>query len=379
MKPNQQIEEANNVACFDGSIKQVESRKEYLSGLTNPNPGLWIGRDSLGHGRLSRFSIKTFFLTSLLFIIYLPHLFFGKNRASYALLILEYCEWCVLLKSLKEHDIQKVYFFCSFELDGNFISLLLMEEGISFIRIPSSNPLSYFYEDVVTDKFALTAPFHSEELKLLGNWKYNELVNLPCFNYKQLLKLREIEPNPARSDRTRTLAVMTRGIWRRIERGDSANDRGEYRSELELLDHLREYIQLNPEIEVTILMHPCEKVDDALFERAKDYYRETLKKKDLIFPARNKNSLECFYDSNVAISTNSSTNIERLFLGLKTLYFPAYLDFEIFTKTRLANISCKTKEQLFSDLDWSFNSSNQEFFTKKEIEDYFEFGLANDR
>ena len=373
--PNLQIDNSNSVACFDGSIKAVKSRKEYLENLTNPNPVIWIGRDSLGYGKLNWFSATTFFFASLLLIIYLPHLLFAKNRASYALLLLEYCEWCILMKLLQTHKIQKVYFFCSFELDGNFIGYLLKKAAVKTVRIPSSTPLSNFYKKVVGDIFAFTAPFHLEEYELhKKNWFINKTINFPCFNYPELLNLESNQSGPNRSETEMSIGVLTRGIWRRRERGDIPNDIGEYLSEEELLDALRLATREIPELKISILLHPCEKETPQLLERAKYHYRNIIKSGNVDFPDPSKGSLEHFYDFNVGISTHSSANVERLFLGLKTLYFPSQISSPLYSKTKIKNICCFTSEDLISNLTEALQQKNSEFFKSRQIEEYVHFG-----
>jgi hypothetical protein len=291
-------------------------------------------------------------------------------------MLLEFAEWCVLMKAIHVQGIEKMYFFCSFEIDGNFISLLAKRHEIRTIRIPSSTPLSNFYKEVSGDTFAFTAPFQIEEYELFKKqWHVNKTINLPCFNYPELLKLKQAQKDPLKSEKSLSLGILTRGIWRRIERGDSPNDLGEYRSEEELLEAVRLTIAQFPAMKVTILMHPCEKDTEDRYKQAQTHYRKLLQSENLIFPEREEKSLSLFYDMNIAISTHSSSNIERLFLGLKTFYFPSQISAPLYKQTQLKNISLRSPDELVENLETAFSQTNKEFFEEKGMESYVNFGL----
>lgn len=365
----------NHTALFDGTIKQLENRRTYLAGLSPPLPYFCFGRDALGINRNKIHELASFIFLLFILLFFLPNVIFYRKRANYALILLESIEWLNILTMLKREGIEVLWLFSSYEKDVNLLCHMLKKKNIRTYRVPSSNLISMYYRNNICDTFYYTAPFQLDERKHFTNWYVDFEKTLPCFNYQQLLKTDNIR----NSGSDKTIGFISSGVWRRKERGDYGLGLGEYPSEALLMSCLRDFLEAEPDLELHILLHPCERENAMLYEKAKRVYQDFFKNQRLKFLTQSQSSLEAFNRINVAVSVYSSANIERLFLGLKTLYFPACFERNPFHNTRISNICALNKEALFAKMKGALEQSEAEFFKQNELEDYIRFGLTPTR
>lgn len=361
------------VAVFDGAIKSSELRKTYLEGLIEKDPSFYCARDAIsisgntGHKLLA--TMAAFLLASW----YTPHLLFSSKRASYALLLLEFSEWILMQIHLHQQSTRHLILFSSYEIDSNMICLLMRQNGIITQRIPSSNTLFPYYQNVVCDIFSYTSAFQIDERNGFSNWFVDETNELPPFNYKELLKT-ELGNNYDNSD---TLGFISSGVWRRKQRGDLAAGIGEYESEELLIQSISKILKENRDLKLYIYFHPCEKETDEIYQEAKEIYSKEFASSRIEFCPKEISSLAMFYKSDIAVSVYSSTNIERLFLGMKTLYFPAMFKVKVFENTSLEKILIQSPEELSKQVNISLQESDAEFMSKRGLERYPNFGLKS--
>jgi len=169
--------------------------------------------------------------------------------------------------------------------------------------------------------------------------------------------------------------IITSGVWRRKERGDHAIGLGEYESEDLLIKTISKLLRENHGLKLYIYFHPHEKETEEIYNAAIEFYKQEFKDDDIQFCPRDKSSLEVFHKSNVAISVYSSANIERLFVGMKTFYFPAKFDSDFFGNTSLEKILLKSPADLNHRILNAMEMSNEEFMQKNGLEDYYHFGI----
>jgi hypothetical protein len=72
----------------------------------------------------------------------------------------------------------------------------------------------------------------------------------------------------------------------------------------------------------------------------------------------------------VSIAAYSSTNLERLYAGFKTLYAPLGIRSDYYADSALNNIAAFDESALRSLLKLSSQKSDNEFFTSNQLEAY---------
>ncbi|NNE54411.1 MAG: hypothetical protein HKN32_00225 [Flavobacteriales bacterium] len=356
-----------NSAIFDGHEKQLEQRQEYLEMLADSAPAFFLQKEALGIKKLilSRFLEALQVVAIGIFII--PISIFHSRRGSIALNLLELVECARLIELLRANQVDTLYFFCSYNKDSNFIALRLKKHGIRCVRVPSSNPNNNFYKQVVSDVFALTAPYQKNELEALKtNYFVDEYVEWPVFNFQSIYPLLNEYDKP----KPNTLGLISSGTWRRQERGDMALGIGDQESELRVLEFLKQYLTSRPEINFSIFMHPIEKASPELIQKAQAHYDAYFAPTQVTLLDPSKATFQLFDQVDVSIAAYSSANMERLYAGFKTLYAPLGMRTDFYAGSSLENIAAFDESDLGELLDRSFRFSVDEFFEKNQLQEY---------
>lgn len=352
-------------AMFRNSSKAFRHGFDYLKAVTSDPPGFHISRDSLGIANSRLFKV---WIAICIFVTALP-LFpvsiFAKRKGTIGLILLELTECCLLLKHLKLRNIEYLYFFESFEKDSNFISVVLQKYHIKVHRIPSANPL-VFYKKVVSDIFSFTVDYQKMEYEnLKDNWIVDQIVKWPIPGYQELGKYLNRTGEEYQYD----LGFISRGIWLRKERGDSFLGIGEMESEEMLITYLKEFLEKNEETTFTVFLHPIEKASGEIFRKSQNYYLSIFGNRTHFF--ENSHPSKYFFNKvNTAVSAYSSTVVERLFCGYKSLLFPfAIKNFPV-AGSSLSNICARSRDELFCKVGETLKISEVEFFEKNKIKEY---------
>ncbi|MCB0762778.1 MAG: hypothetical protein KDC12_14725 [Flavobacteriales bacterium] len=371
-KPPQFPDKAS-IALFKGNASyQVEL--DYLAVLGEEQPELMVSREDLACATTFSQKLTILFTVLLTSPMLIMLSLVSPKRATYASMQSDLVE-CMLLDFLrKKSGVKQLWMFDSYEKDCNFISLVLMKRGCHVVRIPSSNIITPYYHHVVCSEFIFTASFQPEEQQQLKeNWYVSSMRNLPPFNVSALLHA----PRTLAEDSENTIGFISSGVWRRKERGEMASGYGEFESEDLLIDTLSNLLKKRPELNLLIYLHPCEKASPELFAGAMKEYSKHFPEGRFQILDRETPSLQAFHLCNVAVSVYSSANIERLFLGLKTLYFPACFEKNVYADTGLEIISPSSSDQLIELLEAALPMSNSKFFTEFHLEAYRGFGLPS--
>jgi hypothetical protein len=358
--------EKNASAIFDAGAQSESARKSYIKAITHEIPSLFLHKENMAypHGLGARM-VETILL-SVFAVWIIPITLFSKKRGSFSLNLLEVIENARLLEHLKKHDIKKVFYFCGFNKDANFAACLLRTNSIYCHKVPSSNPIKNFYQQVVADGFSFTAPYQKQEFEQLKTkWMVRDFKEWPVFHFEQIQPLIPTYSQPE----SKTLGFISSGIWRRIERGDQALGVGEYESELRLIAFLKEFLAENAAIKFYVFLHPIEKKTPELQQKAEDYYRTQISPSAAFFPAEIP-SYKLFDKVDVSIAAYSSTNLERLYAGFKTLYAPLGIRSDYYADSALNNIAAFDESALRSLLKLSSQKSDNEFFTSNQLEAY---------
>lgn len=366
-------------ALFDGTIEAIPRRKAYFQKLPRKKPYAYLYREDLG--------ISGHFLEKLLFLLVLLPFslatfcwcLFSKRSAIIGLLQLEFTELFCLMLHLRELNSTHLYFFCSFEVDGNLISAYLMDQNIDVHRIPSSVPLSFYYRSVIASEFTFTAPFQREEAEEYADlWMVDRTSHLPCFTF-QLLEPSLLDHDQFNTANTgqATLGFLSSGVWRRKERGDNKIEMGDWEAEEILMTFLQTFLTKHPDIKLFVFLHPCERETAQLHSKALKTYQDFFSTDQVSIAPQNDPSYLHFNKADVSFSVYSSANIEMLFCGHKAFYCPIGLDLHQYETTSLRQISLLSYEAFEAATLKSLPLSGEDFFTSFGIEDYYRFGMPS--
>lgn len=351
-------------AAFDAGASARNDRLGYLEAITKTRPCGFIHKEDLGTdcSLVSRL-LDTWLLFAFASIL-VPLSLVHPRRGSLALNLLETLECANLVRILKRAGVRKVYYFCAFNKDANFCSLRLRESGIYSHVVPSSNPIKNFYRTLIADGFSFTAPYQRKEYDgLKENWRVREFFDWPVFRFEIIQRQLDQYGIPPKN----SLGFISSGIWRRIERGDKALGIGEYESELTLIDTLKDFLRQHPEMAFSVFLHPVEKSDETLFHRAMEHYRKEFGRKDIGFFPREIPTYLLFDRVDVSIAAYSSTNLERLYAGFKTLYAPIGIREDYYSGDSLENIAAFRKEEVSSLILREMPNEAAQFFDKNGL------------
>ncbi|MCX8080338.1 MAG: hypothetical protein N3F09_03780 [Bacteroidia bacterium] len=272
-------------------------------------------------------------------------------------------EWFYGVSFLRKYGINKFFYFGSFENDAVFFSLLSKKLGVKCVFVTSQNPLSAFYSHIVADEIFFSAPYHEEEFhQLKSNWYVDSFCHVPPFEFKELYS--EVKPDPPRYK----VGFLSGGSYRRLDWKDRYFDDGFYESELEILRILNEIsLDINP---IAIFLHPCEKENEELLERAKKFYTQQLTNKKFVFINPHTRSFKHFYEVDLCITVYSSSAQERLFMGYKTLFAPLQVKTRYYKGLSLESVVCYSEAELTDKIKTSLQISNNDFFRYYGLEKY---------
>jgi len=353
-------------AVFDGQIKSSKGRYQYIHGITHHEIRFVLAKNALGMhlsiGHQLSYSLALFFVS----VFVLPFTLLHSHRGSIALNLLELVENALSLAHARQCGIRDVYYFNGYEKDANFATLLLRENGIGCIKIPSANPIKNFYRQTIADRFCFTVPFQKAEYKhLRPNWYVSETAEWPLYGYHKLLE----NVSKLGTPRPNTLGFISSGVWLREKKGDQNLGVGEMESENMLVQALSEYLVRRPQVTLTIYLHPIEKKTSELVSQSQDHYRAIFGPKAAFAPT-DLPANEQFDLVDVAIAAHSSTNLERLFMGLKTLYAPLNYARDIFEDDPVSRVAAFDQKDLDQLIDRALIQNTDSFFEENELQHY---------
>jgi hypothetical protein len=366
--------EENKIAVFDTHESSKEKREEYLN-YFDVKPGCFISRNQLCGSLASAHSLIHACFVSAITLSLIPFSF-SKRRVNYALLLTEIVEWVNILYLLKRNHINRLYHFCIYEKDANFLAYCLQKQEISISKIPSEVPLTFANKIVVADELCLCFPYQHEEVKMFHDTMFVDKLSdwLPEM---QISYIKQYKDKSFEIPMNR-IGYYSGAFWFRVKMNHSIADIGSYDVEHHLLQNIASYLAARPNIHLLVFLHPHEKKKAEHFEETKLYYgsvfgEELLKR--IEFTDAVTRSTDCFHLINIGLSVFSTVVFERLSLGFKTLLAPMEkTDFPL-ENSPFRNICCYTKDQLFSKLDENLPLNKKEFFQHNKIAGYYQENL----
>lgn len=354
-------------AVYDAAFFFVDHRKSYAETVSGKKLKLFLNKEELGIEKSFVQKLFESLLLGLFFILLFPFTLLLSNRGSLALNLLEVLECARLIQHLEKQDITYLFYFCPFNKDANYAALRLQEKGIYCHKISSSNPLGNFYQRVIADKFAFSAPFqHGEYEELKKNWYVEETDNWPVYQFQVIQPLIKDYEKPEKN----TLGFISSGIWRRREVGHISVGVGDHEAELQLIDFLKGYLRRHKDIAFYIFLHPIEKKSETVYQKALAYYRQEFEGIDLHFFDREAHTFSLFDKVDTSIAAYSSTNLERLYAGFKTLYAPLNMRLDYYSGNAIEHIAAFNENELEPLLNKTLKQSTADFFSKYHLTEY---------
>lgn len=360
------VQGTEDLAVFDVNLGSRVSRYAYLEALTGEAPRLFAAREHLGLRKLTAVRLLETVVLLLMAVFVIPVTWFHPRRGSVGLHLLEVVECARFFEILSVHGIRKLYHFSAYSKDANFIASFLQRQGIYVHKVPSSNPIKNFYREVVADGFSLTAPYQKNELEdLKSGYFVTDVVEWPVFNFQNLRPLIPTLKTPPKQ----TLGLVSSGTWRRQERGDMALGIGDQESELRLLEFLRGYLKARPELTLTVFMHPIERDTQARVEQARAHYQAFFEGTVVHLSDPDLPTNQQFDRVDTSIAAYSSANLERLYMGLKTLYAPLAIRSDFYAGGSLERIAAFDASDLEALIDRNLPLGQEEFFEVNQVWD----------
>lgn len=346
---------------FDGNKEHANESLAYVNklGKFKKQPAI-ISRDNLKLNSSEKFVL--FILITALGTGIFTLVYNTSTRRNLSVFLLEFAEVTALIYMLKKLKCQKVLHFNCFEKDSNFISFLLDQKGIRSIKFPSPNPLKRFYKYNYADIFALTAPYHSSEVnQLKDNWRIKNTIELPPFRFQYFIQYR----NSKNTNGSYKLGYLSSAMWLREQLNLSGLKEEVVKSE----EKLQQLLAKNWTNELLVLLHPLEKKQEN-YETALNYYKNLFNDR-VAFPEKSMNSYQVFDQFQLGIASHSSSIMERLFLGYKSLFAPFFWTDSIFANDpSLRNISVFNEQELTEHLDKDISISDEKFFDLYGIQSF---------
>jgi hypothetical protein len=301
---------------WDNLNKSKKARLDQIKINTAVIPGIFVSREEARPRLLvSRLATSVMLICSLpLFIIWI----LTPAQKVVSLLPLELVEWAGLKEVISRQQIKYVYLFSQYECDTNAMVLWLRKMGVTVNKIPSPNLLVIHSKDLVTDELTLSSPYQFDELQSdtirASYHKLNYWVPEQFHVYQNSYKNRKAAP-------AGSVGFYSHGSWTRKKSGLTDTGVGDVEAEEQLIALLGELLQERQLDHVTIFVHPKEKKQR--IEEVTAYYRSVFGEGRYTFAPFDISSAQLFDSVDIGIGAISTILFERLFLGCKTIFYPA--------------------------------------------------------
>lgn len=343
-----------------------EERLTYIKNISGKENFQFIGRDQFEGGHLSLFR-RLMLVIGVIFIFIFSVIIapLKKVKANLALLPLEYLELVFLVNYVKQNKIEKIYFFSAFEKGACLIShFLITKLKVEVQLIPSPNPISNYYNNVICSTFTFTVPYQEMEYhSLKKKWIVEDFMRWPLAGYQSIVTTIN------RKTELKTIGFISSGNWLRHKLGHGETGKGYFEAEENLLNILKNFISKNTDWKLLISLHPIEKRNDEYLKLSKEYYDNFFgtNYKFVPFNIVTRERPELF---DIGISGYSSATFERLFAGYKTLFSQKGMQENFYGDERLSSITCNTSESFEKLIIEISEIDHDEFFKKFDLTSY---------
>lgn len=356
-------ESTDVVAVLDNSFDYIEIRKNYIKKLSGLNINLFFNKSQL-LGFIGIINlIKVFNYSIYVFIKGVIDSDARLKRINLALLIKELPEVSNLLTILKRNKVKVLFDFANYEIDSNFLYLVLKENGIKVYKIPSPGPLYMHNKNLLSDVLVISSAYQLEETKIFQTTiLFNELI---CF-YPELSPLKIDDKKEVIDSAKYIVGFYSHASWLRKKESHSDNGLNLLQAEESLLRMINNSL-VNSKFSLLIFLHPREKSN---FYETKVYYSQFLNSVKFEFAPMELASSQSFHLCNLAIVTLSTILFERIFEGYKIFISKGEVVGFPHHESKLNNICFSNKQELLCLLNESVQLSDSEFFEKFCLTEY---------
>jgi hypothetical protein len=365
-------ESTDVVAVLDNSFNYIEIRRNYIKKLSGLNVDLYFNKSQL-LGFIGIISlIKAYYYS---FFIFFKALFNRENklkRLNLALIVKELPEISNLLTVLKQHKVNVLFDFANYEIDSNFLYLLLKQNGIKVYKVPSPGPLYMHNKNLLSDVLVISSAYQLEETKM---FKHTILFDkLICF-YPELSTLKIGDKKEVIESSKYVVGFYSHASWLREKENHSDNGLNLLEAEESLLKMINNSF-INSKFSLLIFLHPREKSN--IYE-TKVYYSSLLDSIEFDFAPLEIMSSESFYLCNMAVVTLSTILFERIFEGYKIFISNNAMSGFPSPDSKLLNICFSNETELIKLLNDGVNLSDSDFFQRYDLTGYKkEYFISNE-
>lgn len=355
----------SDILVYDIQQKNREDREAYVKLILGHSNFVFKSREGLVN-EFSR-TIKGYylFLSFSVLALALVTSLFKKNRASLALIPLEFFELCILAETIRRRKVKKIIFFSAYEKDAVYITNYLKHDlKISVQLVPSPNPIGLFYKSAVCNIFTLTVPYQELEIQnLKKNWEVGNTVFWPPSGFNEVLKTMN------RRTCKNVIGFVSSGNWLRKSLGHIESGKGYFEAEENIVQMLKTFIEDNNEVKILVSLHPLEKSTPDYLEKSVNYYQDKFGDKFQFFPLDKytKYSPE-LYD--IAVAAYSSAMFERLLAGYKVVFSQKGMDENFYLDPRLKRITFNNQASFTSGIRNILAMNEEDYFEHFELERY---------
>jgi hypothetical protein len=359
----QYIDRQASVAILDNTFDYIDKRVKYVEKLSAEKVKLVISK-SKQLGFTSLLGVFQSLVAIIFFSVKAP--FVLRNnvlRTNYWLLLKQIPEIINFLAIIKREKIEVVYDFANYEVDSNFLFLLLKERGVHVVKVPSPGPLFGHNRNLLADTLVVCSGYQLEEIKLYKETiRYDKLISF----YPELAKL-EIKPNVSfDKDKFSVIGFYSHASWLREKHSHSDNGLNLLIAEESLLKTIGSAF-VNSEFRLLIFLHPREKKD---LEQTKEYYKAFLSNISYEFAPFELKSTECYHLCNLALITLSTILFERIFEGYKILISTDGMIGFPHKNSVLSSICFSSANELNELIEINIQKSNEDFFESNHLSSY---------
>lgn len=291
----------------------------------------------------------------------------SKYRQQLALSIAEVVEIAYIVEFIRKNKITVVYDFVPYEIDSNFMYLLLRETGAHVVKVPSSGPLVTHHRVLLSDDVVFSTPYHFEEqAKFKETLRVkNVLLWPPERAYQYYPRYKNENPKPER----KTLGFYSHGEWLRKEEKHTAYGGRIGDAEVAILGYLGQYIKEHPDFKLLVFPHPKEMRPDVV-ERMKAFYTRTIGHDNFRIADWPGGTSQNFDKVDIAVAAFSTILYERLYCGFKTIIGNMAINEFPMNKSVLNKICFRTYEAM-SEMITEYSAQDEDyFFHNNAIDNY---------
>jgi hypothetical protein len=274
-----------------------------------------------------------------------------------------------LLLLTNNFKVQKLYYLDIHVPEANLLSTLLINQGVRVVKVPDSNPLFMFNKNIVSSETILTLGYQVEEYIFFNknkNYKIYPLTEISNFKFDKLNQTHNTK-----------ICYYSHGSFARLNLDHNRPKFGDINMELTMLNKIKNS-NFFTNIEIVICLHPKEKNDDTIKEKAINFYKNIFGDKATIF---NGNSYDSFKEYDLGFGAFSSILFERIYCHHKTIIFNDIIkefpiknsDFNVFVAKNIDELYIKIQDFLKIDNSIFFDNLKKYTYKNSEIVNIKEF------